>query len=62
METSITGLKALLAKASELGVEECVLAMPHRGRLNILTNILDYPPQHLFRKVKGFNDMPDEFY
>lgn len=35
--------------------------MPHRGRLNVLTNLLDYPPEHIIRKIKGYNDMPKEF-
>lgn len=62
VETSISALKALCAKASELGVKECVLGMPHRGRLNILCNVLDYPAEHLMRKIKGLSDMPNEFY
>lgn len=36
--------------------------MPHRGRLNTLCNVLDYPPDHLFRKIKGNSEMPEEYY
>lgn len=45
-----------------MGVKEAVIGIPHRGRLNILCNILDYPPEHIFRKIKGLYDMPLEFY
>lgn len=36
--------------------------MPHRGRLNLLTNILEYPPRYLFRKISGKTDTPKELY
>ena len=36
--------------------------MPHRGRLNVLCNLLDYPYGELVRKIQGLNDMPDEYY
>lgn len=61
-ESSIAGLKTIFAKASELGVEEVVLGMPHRGRLNVLCNLLDYPYGDLVRKIQKKNDMPKEYY
>lgn len=30
-----------------------ILAMPHRGRLNLLTGLLGYDPASLFHKIKG---------
>jgi probable 2-oxoglutarate dehydrogenase E1 component DHKTD1 len=30
-----------------------ILAMPHRGRLNLLTGLLEYDPAALLHKVKG---------
>ncbi|KRX07891.1 hypothetical protein PPERSA_10279 [Pseudocohnilembus persalinus] len=62
VESMISGLKTLLAKASELGVEECVIGMPHRGRLNTICSIMDYPVEQLFNKIEGNNDMPEEYY
>ena len=32
--------------------------MPHRGRLNTLVNVLDYPASLLFRKISGKTDIP----
>ncbi|KAL4472230.1 hypothetical protein ABPG72_013863 [Tetrahymena utriculariae] len=61
-ESSIVGLKTILAKASEMGVEDAVIGMPHRGRLNVLCNLLDYPVADLLRKISGHPDLPNELY
>ena len=34
--------------------------MPHRGRLNLLTELLEYSPTALFHKIKGGSEIPDE--
>jgi 2-oxoglutarate dehydrogenase complex dehydrogenase (E1) component-like enzyme len=36
------------------------LAMPHRGRLNLLTELLQYSPAGLFHKIKGGSELPDD--
>ncbi|XP_043259776.1 probable 2-oxoglutarate dehydrogenase E1 component DHKTD1, mitochondrial [Colletes gigas] len=36
-----------------------VLCMPHRGRLNFLTGMLNFPPEKLFRKLRGLSEFPD---
>jgi probable 2-oxoglutarate dehydrogenase E1 component DHKTD1 len=33
--------------------------MPHRGRLNLLTDLLKFPPVRLFHKVKGNPEFPE---
>ena len=33
--------------------------MPHRGRLNLLTVLLQYSPAGLFHKIKGGSELPD---
>lgn len=35
-----------------------MVGMPHRGRLNLLTDLLQYPPQALFHKLKGNSELP----
>lgn len=35
--------------------------MPHRGRLNLLTGLLQLPPSVLFRKIRGLPDFPKDF-
>lgn len=34
--------------------------MPHRGRLNLLTDILQYSPAALFHKIKGGFEIPED--
>lgn len=34
--------------------------MPHRGRLNFLTGMLKFPPEKMFRKLKGLSEFPDD--
>ena len=34
--------------------------MPHRGRFNLLVNVLNYSARYLFRKVSGKTDTPFE--
>jgi probable 2-oxoglutarate dehydrogenase E1 component DHKTD1 len=42
------------------GVQEVIIAMPHRGRLNLLTGLLKFPPVAMFRKMKGLPEFPPE--
>ncbi|TRX70769.1 2-oxoglutarate dehydrogenase E1 component [Carboxylicivirga sp. M1479] len=52
-ETLIPGLHALINKGAELGAEEVVIGMAHRGRLNVMTNILQKPYQNVFKEFVG---------
>src|SRR5262245_54700862 len=47
-ETTIPVLDAMIEKSAELGAREVVIGMAHRGRLNVLTNILRKPYQDVF--------------
>lgn len=42
------------------GIQHIILSMPHRGRLNLLTELLQYSPTALFHKIKGGAEVPDE--
>mmetsp|Transcript_1217 Transcript_1217/g.1983 ORF Transcript_1217/g.1983 Transcript_1217/m.1983 type:complete len:1018 (+) Transcript_1217:119-3172(+) len=52
-ESCITGMKSLIDRGSELGIETFVLAMPHRGRLNVLANVLRKPMPLIFKEFEG---------
>ncbi|XP_058809659.1 probable 2-oxoglutarate dehydrogenase E1 component DHKTD1 homolog, mitochondrial [Phymastichus coffea] len=39
-------------------LDELVLCMPHRGRLNFLTGMLKFPSEKLFRKLRGLPEFP----
>ncbi|CAH0552068.1 unnamed protein product [Brassicogethes aeneus] len=42
-------------------IEQVVLGMPHRGRLNLLTCLLNFPPARMFSKIKGNSDFPAKY-
>jgi len=54
-ETLIPLLDLAIEKAGEQGVEEIVMAMAHRGRLNVLANILAKDKSQIFREVKDLD-------
>jgi 2-oxoglutarate dehydrogenase E1 component len=59
-ETLIPGISVMLREAAEkYGVQECVLGMAHRGRLNTLVNIFKKPVRDLFSEFEG-KDFEDE--
>jgi probable 2-oxoglutarate dehydrogenase E1 component DHKTD1 len=57
-ESMMTFIDNLFKKATDNGVREVVMCMPHRGRLNLLVNSLNYPPKGLFHKIKGNSEFP----
>jgi len=52
-ETVIPLLDAVLDKAAEHELDEVVLGMPHRGRLNVLANVVGKPYSQIFREFEG---------
>ncbi len=52
-EALIPLLDELIQRAGRKGVKEIVIGMAHRGRLNVLTNILGKPPQDIFDEFEG---------
>lgn len=49
----------LFHQANHSGVTDIVIGMPHRGRLNLLTGLLKFPPELMFRKMRGLSEFPD---
>jgi len=49
-EALIPALDALIVHGAKLGIEEYVVGMAHRGRLNVLANILEKPYKNIFKE------------
>jgi 2-oxoglutarate dehydrogenase E1 component len=52
-ETTIPALDAIINKSSDMGVEEIIIGMAHRGRLNVLANILGKTYEYIFSEFEG---------
>ena len=52
-ETAIVALDGIINKASEDRVEEVVIGMAHRGRLNVLANIMGKTYEQIFNEFEG---------
>src|SRR3990167_4071946 len=59
-ESLIPCLEEILQRSSELGVEEVVIGMAHRGRLNVLANVLNKPYRTIFSEFQGYSSQPDQ--
>ena len=59
-ESFIAALDEVVQRSGERGVQEIVIGMAHRGRLNVLVNILGKTPQELFAEFEGrhVDDLP----
>jgi 2-oxoglutarate dehydrogenase E1 component len=52
-EILIPALNKLIEKGAETGVKEYTIAMAHRGRLNVLANVLQKPAKNIFKEFEG---------
>ena len=47
IESFILPIQSIIDQSSELGIESIVMGMPHRGRLNVLSNVARMPLEKL---------------
>jgi 2-oxoglutarate dehydrogenase E1 component len=59
-EATIPALEQIIGRAASLGVTDVVLGMAHRGRLNVLSQVLKKPHRAIFSELKGGTFVPDE--
>lgn len=59
-ESMLAFFRQLFISATDHEVAEIVLGMPHRGRLNLLTTMLNTRPAKIFRKYKGHSEFPSD--
>jgi 2-oxoglutarate dehydrogenase E1 component len=58
-ESLIPALEQIIKRGGNLGVKEIVVGMPHRGRLNVLTQVMGKSHRALFHEFKGGSANPD---
>jgi len=59
-ESLIPALEQIIKRGGALGVKDIVLGMAHRGRLNVLTQVMGKPHRALFHEFKGGAFYPDD--
>ena len=59
-EATIPALEQIIKRGGQLGVSEIVLGMAHRGRLNVLVNVMGKPYRQLFHEFQGGSANPDD--
>jgi 2-oxoglutarate dehydrogenase E1 component len=59
-ESMIPALEQIIKRGGQLGVKEIVLGMSHRGRLNVLANVMAKPYRQIFHEFQGGSANPSE--
>jgi len=59
-EALVPALEQIMKRGGQLGLKEIVLGMAHRGRLNVLANVLGKPFAAIFSEFQGNPANPDE--
>jgi 2-oxoglutarate dehydrogenase E1 component len=59
-ESLIPALEQIIKRGGALGVQDIVFGMAHRGRLNVLAQVMGKPHRAIFHEFKGGSNTPDE--
>src|SRR6187399_2156700 len=59
-ESMIPALEQIIKRGGAFGVQEIVIGMAHRGRLNVLSQVMGKPHRAIFHEFKGGSANPDE--
>jgi len=59
-ESMIPALEQIIKRGGALGVQDIVVGMAHRGRLNVLAQVLGKPHRAIFHEFKGGSSTPNE--
>jgi 2-oxoglutarate dehydrogenase E1 component len=59
-EALVPALEQIIKRGGALGVDEIVIGMPHRGRLNVLAAVMGKPYQVIFHEFGGGSATPEE--
>jgi 2-oxoglutarate dehydrogenase E1 component len=59
-EALIPAMEQIIKRGGALGVKEVVIGMPHRGRLNVLANVMAKPYRAIFNEFQGGSFKPED--
>jgi 2-oxoglutarate dehydrogenase E1 component len=59
-EAMVPALEQIIKRGGQLGVKEIIIGMAHRGRLNVLANVMEKPHRAIFNEFKGGSFKPDD--
>jgi 2-oxoglutarate dehydrogenase E1 component len=59
-EAMIPALEQIIKRGGALGVQDIVIGMPHRGRLNVLAAVMAKPYQVIFHEFQGGTSLPSD--
>ncbi len=59
-EAMVPALEQIIKRGGQQGVKEIVIGMAHRGRLNVLANVMSKPLRAIFNEFKGGSFKPDD--
>ena len=59
-EAVIPAMEQIIKRGGALGVKEIIIGMPHRGRLNILANVMQKPYRAIFHEFQGGSYKPED--
>ena len=59
-EAMVPALEQIIKRGGHLGVKDIIIGMPHRGRLNVLANVMAKPYRAIFHEFSGGSAHPDD--
>jgi 2-oxoglutarate dehydrogenase E1 component len=59
-EAVIPAMEAVIKRGGALGIQDIIVGMPHRGRLNILANVMQKPYKAIFHEFQGGSFKPED--
>jgi 2-oxoglutarate dehydrogenase E1 component len=59
-EAAVPALEQIIKRGGALGVQDIIVGMPHRGRLNVLAAVMAKPYRAIFHEFQGGSSLPSD--
>ncbi len=59
-ESLIPAMEQIIKRGGQLGLDEIIIGMPHRGRLSVLANVMEKPYRAIFNEFQGGSFKPED--